>query len=401
MLPAGVADVLAVLRSSAVVLDGEDRVVRASPAAYSFGLVRRTAWCPDDLLELARKVRRDGEIREAELELPRGPLGTSTHRGLRQGGAAGLGARAAAGRGPHRGSPGRRGPPRLRGQRQPRAQDPGGGAGAARRGAARRGGRPRGGAPVRRPHAARGATGCPGWCRTSSTCPGCRATTRCARRRWSSSTSVVAEAVDRCRLAGRGAARSSLVSGGAPRARGAWATPRQLVTALGNLVDNAVRYSPDGTRGSLSTCARSRTPGGRIAEISVTDQGPGIPEADLERIFERFYRVDAARSRHTGGTGLGLSIVKHVAANHGGEVTVWSVGARLDVHPAAAGRTRAPHHRRRARDPDPGRRGRGVLQRRPVLHAAQGGLRGRGWPAPARPPSRSSTGTAPTWCCST
>jgi two-component system sensor histidine kinase SenX3 len=60
-------------------------------------------------------------------------------------------------------------------------------------------------------------------------------------------------------------------------------------------------------------------------EISVTDQGMGIPENELHRVFERFYRVDQARSRVTGGTGLGLAIVKHVAENHGGEVGVWSV----------------------------------------------------------------------------
>ncbi|HEX6937003.1 MAG TPA: histidine kinase dimerization/phospho-acceptor domain-containing protein, partial [Actinomycetes bacterium] len=78
VLPAGVADVLAVLRSSAVVLDAEDRVVRASPAAYSYGIVRGQRLLSEDLLDLARRVRRDGEIREAELELPRGPIGTST-----------------------------------------------------------------------------------------------------------------------------------------------------------------------------------------------------------------------------------------------------------------------------------------------------------------------------------
>jgi two-component system sensor histidine kinase SenX3 len=78
-------------------------------------------------------------------------------------------------------------------------------------------------------------------------------------------------------------------------------------------------------------------------EISVADQGLGIAESDLNRIFERFYRVDPARSRATGGTGLGLSIVKHVAASHGGEVTVWSArGAgstftlRLPIHAASS-----------------------------------------------------------------
>jgi two-component system sensor histidine kinase SenX3 len=87
-----------------------------------------------------------------------------------------------------------------------------------------------------------------------------------------------------------------------------------------NLVDNAIAYSPDATRVSVTV----RRTGG-LVELSVSDQGLGIAPADQERIFERFYRVDPARSRATGGTGLGLSIVKHVAANHGGEVTLWSV----------------------------------------------------------------------------
>ena len=96
--------------------------------------------------------------------------------------------------------------------------------------------------------------------------------------------------------------------------------PDQVIMAIHNLIENAINYSPEGTRVAVAL----RVTDG-IAEISVSDQGIGIPESSLERIFERFYRVDAARSRATGGTGLGLSIVKHVATNHGGDVSVWSV----------------------------------------------------------------------------
>jgi two-component system sensor histidine kinase SenX3 len=93
----------------------------------------------------------------------------------------------------------------------------------------------------------------------------------------------------------------------------------QLVTALANLLDNGVAYSPDGTRVVVAVHLRDS-----VVEIAVTDQGIGIAEDEQERIFERFYRVDPARSRATGGTGLGLAIVKHIVGNHGGEVTVWS-----------------------------------------------------------------------------
>jgi two-component system, OmpR family, sensor histidine kinase SenX3 len=92
-----------------------------------------------------------------------------------------------------------------------------------------------------------------------------------------------------------------------------------LVTALNNLVSNAIRYSPDNSRVGIGV----RSVDGTV-EIAVTDQGEGIPEEDLDRVFERFFRVDQARSRNTGGTGLGLSIVKHAVQNHGGDVRVWS-----------------------------------------------------------------------------
>ena len=98
---------------------------------------------------------------------------------------------------------------------------------------------------------------------------------------------------------------------------------RQLVTAVANLLANAVSYSPSGTQGRPSDSSDRAS--GAWVEISVADEGIGIAERDQERVFERFYRVDPARSRATGGTGLGLAIVKHVATNHGGEVqSVWS-----------------------------------------------------------------------------
>jgi two-component system sensor histidine kinase SenX3 len=95
---------------------------------------------------------------------------------------------------------------------------------------------------------------------------------------------------------------------------------RQVLMSIHNLIENAINYSPDSTRVAITVKVIDQ-----LAEVAVSDQGIGIPEKDLERIFERFYRVDPARSRLTGGTGLGLSIVKHIANNHGGDVSLWSV----------------------------------------------------------------------------
>ena len=93
----------------------------------------------------------------------------------------------------------------------------------------------------------------------------------------------------------------------------------QLVSAVSNLVDNAVKYSEKGDKVTVRV-----SPGDAAIDISVSDEGIGIPQSDIDRIFERFYRVDRARSRGTGGTGLGLSIVRHVMNNHGGSVNVTS-----------------------------------------------------------------------------
>ncbi|MFF0148244.1 two-component system sensor histidine kinase SenX3 [Amycolatopsis sulphurea] len=121
-----------------------------------------------------------------------------------------------------------------------------------------------------------------------------------------------------------------------------------LVTALSNLLENAVAYSQPGSPVSIS-----RRLGDGMVEIAVTDRGIGIAEDEQQRVFERFYRADKARSRATGGTGLGLAIVKHVAANHGGSVGLWSrsgTGSTFTL--------RIPAHVR----PEPAETGRGVKQ---------------------------------------
>jgi two-component system, OmpR family, sensor histidine kinase SenX3 len=128
---------------------------------------------------------------------------------------------------------------------------------------------------------------------------------------------VLDEAVDRTRLVAD--ARGITIVRGGDRDLVVLGEEGQLVTAVANLLYNAVAYSPDNTRVALGVHLRDQ-----VVEIAVTDQGIGISEDEQERIFERFYRVDPARSRATGGTGLGLAIVKHTVGNHGGEVTVWS-----------------------------------------------------------------------------
>jgi len=128
---------------------------------------------------------------------------------------------------------------------------------------------------------------------------------------------VVALAIDQNHVAADASA-VQLVSGGDAGAT-VYGDESLLVVALHNLIANAIQYSPGKSRIGIGV---SNVDG--IVEIAVTDQGVGIPEDDLDRVFERFFRIDPARSRNTGGSGLGLSIVKHVAHNHGGDVRVWS-----------------------------------------------------------------------------
>jgi two-component system, OmpR family, sensor histidine kinase SenX3 len=317
MLPPGVASVLAVLPSSAVVLDREDRVLRASSAARAFGLVRGESLMAAELLALARKVRRDGEIRESEIETAGRKFGQeSTTFAVR---VAPLGSHGqvlvlAEDQTERR---------RVEAVRrdfvanvshelktpvgalsllaetiQDAADDPE----AVKRFAGRM------------QHEAARLTYLVQDLITLSRIQGAEPipSPSCVPV-----SDAMHEAIDRVNT--KASAKDiTLVAGGTEGLR-IWGDDELLVTALRNLIDNAVAYSPEHTR--IVVSAR---PAGDSVEISVSDQGIGIPESAQERIFERFFRVDAARSRATGGTGLGLAIVKHVAVAHGGEVTVWS-----------------------------------------------------------------------------
>jgi two-component system sensor histidine kinase SenX3 len=148
---------------------------------------------------------------------------------------------------------------------------------------------------------------------------------------------VIAQAVDRNRVAAE-KHHIALVAGGDAGAE-VFGDSGLLVTAVHNLISNAIQYSPDNSRVGIGV---SHADG--VVEIAVTDQGVGIPEAERDRVFERFFRVDSARSRNTGGTGLGLAIVKHVVQNHGGDVRVWShpgSGSTFTIRLPEAARTPA------------------------------------------------------------
>jgi two-component system sensor histidine kinase SenX3 len=315
-LAAGVLDVLAVLRSSAIVLDSADAVVKASPSAYSYGLVRGSEVARAELVDQARAVRRDGVIRESEFELPRGPLGR---------GRLVVGVRVAP-LGSHH----------VLLLVEDRTQ-------------ARRVEEVRRDFVANVSHELKTPVGGMALLAEaiSDASDDPEAVRRFAERMQGESVrltrlvkeivdlsrlqvadtlhdpelvavdTVVNEAVDRCRLVAT--SRDIALAVSPDEGAKVYGDLELLITAVRNLVDNAIAYSPDHTRVAVGV---RREDG--LVEISVTDQGVGIADAEQARIFERFYRVDPARSRATGGTGLGLAIVKHVCANHGGDVTVWS-----------------------------------------------------------------------------
>jgi two-component system, OmpR family, sensor histidine kinase SenX3 len=321
-LPAGLAAVLGVLSSSAVVIDSQDRVLEASDAARTFGLVEGEELVVGELLALARQVRRDGEIREGEIDISTGGLpNRTTSFAVR---VAPLGAKVGGGglvlllvedqTERRRVEEVRRdfvantshelktqvGALALLAETvEDAADDPE----AVRRFAGR----------MRQE-----ATRLTNLVQDMITLSRIQAAEPIPDPMPVDLDNVVAEALDRGRM--KAGARGIELASTGTRRLFVLGDEELLVTALRNLLDNAVAYSPEKTRVVVATLAV----GDDVVELSVSDQGIGIPERDLERIFERFYRVDPARSRATGGTGLGLAIVKHVTAAHGGMVTVVS-----------------------------------------------------------------------------
>ncbi|HET7013766.1 MAG TPA: ATP-binding protein [Streptosporangiaceae bacterium] len=321
-LPAGLSAVLGVLSSSAVVLDSHDRVLQASQTARSFGLVEGEELVVGELLALARQVRRDGEIREGEIDISTGGIPSRTTSfavrvaplgpGVGGGGLVLLLVEDQTER--RRVEEVRRdfvantshelktpvGALALLAETvEDAADDPE----AVRRFAGR----------MRQE-----ATRLTNLVQDMITLSRIQAAEPIPDPAPVDLDTVVTEALDRGRM--KATSRGIELASNGTRRLFVLGDEELLVTALRNLLDNAVAYSPEKTKVVVST----RRTGPETVELSVTDQGIGIPERDLERIFERFYRVDPARSRVTGGTGLGLAIVKHVTAAHGGKVTVTS-----------------------------------------------------------------------------
>ncbi|MEZ0065004.1 two-component system sensor histidine kinase SenX3 [Streptacidiphilus sp. MAP12-20] len=320
-LPPGVDTVLSVLRSCAVVLDESDQVIKASSAAYALGLVRGGAIAMDSMLAMARLTRRDGEIRQADLDIQRRASGGEVLAVSVR--VAPLGSRLVL--------------VLVEDLTEARRIE-----------AVRRDFVANVSHELKTPvgalsllsEAVQDASDDPEAVRRFSgrmLIESARLTSlvqeiielsrvqddeRLVDPEPVPVDELVAEAMDRCRH--QAAAKQITMAAGGIAGLHLYGNRGQLAAALGNLVENAVNYSPARTRVAI---AARKLPGAKqdAVEISVTDQGVGISEKDRERIFERFYRVDPARSRATGGTGLGLSIVKHVAASHGGTVAVWSV----------------------------------------------------------------------------
>ena len=315
-VPAGIATVLSVLRSSALVVDENDEVVKASAPAYAYGLVTGNAVAVQELADLVRQVRRDGQIRETELVMARGHAVAPLHVTAR---VAPLSSRLVLALIEDR-------------TRERRVE------------------------AIRRDfvanvsHELKTPVGALNLLAEAvqEAADDPEAVLRFSGRMQKESvrlTKLVQQIIELSRLQGddpleepqtvdvdaavsRAIDQSTIdaqsqgiaVVHDGERGLQILGNHDEIALALGNLVANAVAYSPEHRRVVVAARANEM-----MVDLTVTDQGIGIPAAELDRIFERFYRVDPARHRSTGGTGLGLSIVKHVAASHGGEIRVWSV----------------------------------------------------------------------------
>lgn len=315
-LPDGAAAVLSVVGRAFVIIDEVDGVVRANPAAYAYGLVRGHTLVHDQLLSMVRRVRDDGVITESQFELQRGSMGAGqlvvhvrvapvgeeyillladdrteitrteamrndfvanvSHELKTPVGAISL----------------------LSEAIEDAADDPV----AVRRFSTR----------MHKESARLGAL-----VQDIIELSRLQSSDVIVHGEPVQIKKVVNEAVDRNKLLAE--ERGITISVGGHIDLPVHGDADLLMTAVRNLIDNAIRYSPDNSAVGVGLRQRDG-----FAQISVTDQGPGITTDEQERIFERFYRIDSARSRQTGGTGLGLSIVKHIVANHGGEVSLWS-----------------------------------------------------------------------------
>ncbi|GAA1353361.1 sensor histidine kinase [Falsarthrobacter nasiphocae] len=312
----GAAEVLSVVGRGYVVVDSTNGVVKANPSAYAYGLIRGHSLVHEELRSIADRVRRDGVVEEAQFELPRTPLGGASIVVFVR--AAALGdefillladdrtevTRTEAVRNDFVANVSHElktpvGAISLLSEAIDDAADD---EEAVRRFAKR---------------LFIEAKRLSALVQDIIELSRLQGTNVVIKGQRVSIDAVISEAIDRNTMSAE--AKSITIRAGRPLGAYVHADAEQITMGLRNLIDNAIRYSPAGTTVGVG----ARLVDG-VVTVSVTDQGPGISPEDQERIFERFYRVDAARSRQTGGTGLGLSIVKHVFTNHGGDVTVWS-----------------------------------------------------------------------------
>ncbi|MGA1837468.1 ATP-binding protein [Herbiconiux sp. 11R-BC] len=315
-VPDGVDQVIDALDSAGLVLDPSNNVVKASEMAYTYGLVVNQLLVHDDILEIVAAVRRDGDSRNEEVTLARGPFGeASIHLDVR---VARLGSRYVLVLAEDRTDAYRLEEVRrdfianishelktpigaialLAEALEPASDDPD----QVRRFAKRMGTE---------------ATRLAQITREIIELSRLQATDILASAKLIDIDGIISTAVDQNHVVAD-ARGMTLAVGGAKHVE-VIGDEALLTLAVNNLIANAVQYSPDGSRIGIGVHHDEG-----VVELVITDQGIGIPEEDLPRVFERFFRVDQARSRNTGGTGLGLSIVKHVVQNHGGDIRAWS-----------------------------------------------------------------------------